>query len=892
MLESLRWLACCLAAGCAFTAAAQAPFLYQGRLNASGQPASGTYDLRFGLANRPDPGSGVLLALTNSAVTVVEGAFSATLDFGMEAFDGSPRWLEIGVRTNGAETGFTVLSPRQPLLAVPYALQAHVAARAALATNLADGGASLTSLPAASLTGTVHPARLAGITAQQMDPVTDAAYRNPNTNAVRALIQTTSGPGRITPAEFGAKGDGLTDDTAALQEWIDAAQARNVIAELPPATAFYRITDALLVRRSGGLTMVGTGGQSHITGGPPYTRSRIHQVTPGKHGIVITNIVGTGTPTDNVYFQGFMLTSEHYSPDSYGLAFMGGIPDTDVNVVMNLAARNFGVGLFDGSGCNMSVISCSFSYCGDGIQINGPIVNSVLIQSTILTGNRSNGLHVVSAGNITFDTGDIVTWKTDMAHLVTIQSGLVCIRNMNGEQGSPVEAIRVWSPKGNANVILDAGGVMPVATASARTYSLSVSNARSVLVSGTQLNAMATDGFPIIEYNSPPATTSLRPFPQKVVVGANVQTNWIGNHLRTFIPRLDGSSPNLTPSYAGKFHAGLLSVFNNPGETDLYFSAYLSKFNQLPTPVQVPLLQYAKDRLSTMTVSNLTVTGAFKLQSGAAPASGSLVNYPGLLSRVDFENGLITGTSYEAWSAEAPAYADQAELDSPAEVAAADLLVKRLKAEGFWQQADAIYLFRGGTPDSVGVNLLGEENAIAWTNLPAASFGPEGVTGDGLGHGVSELDLGNAQHFQAASGSLLVYVGGPGAGPSVFAGARTAGSAAWIGYDAGIVASLNGGTVTNRSASALGPWVISRTSPSEGFLMGRTSTNTFSAATLGPPPSRLGVLCALSDTGVPEALSGANLRALWVGAGLGPDAARRLIRCFDDYAAALGIASP
>jgi len=33
------------------------------------------------------------------------------LDFGAGAFDGSARWLEIGVRASGSGGGFTTLSP-------------------------------------------------------------------------------------------------------------------------------------------------------------------------------------------------------------------------------------------------------------------------------------------------------------------------------------------------------------------------------------------------------------------------------------------------------------------------------------------------------------------------------------------------------------------------------------------------------------------------------------------------------------------------------------------------------------------------------------------------------------------------------------------------------------
>jgi hypothetical protein len=474
---------------------AQTAFVYRGHLVESGQPANGSYDLQFGLTDAAVEGNYIANLVTNLAVPVTNGMFTVNLDFGA-AFDGSPCWLEIGVRTNASESPFILLSPRQPVSAVPYALFAGAARAANLATNLYGGGANLTNVNASSLKGVVSLNRLAGITAQQLSPETDAAFRATDTNIVRKLVKTTSGQGRVTPFDFGAKGDGEADDTVPLQDWIDNAQASNLIAELPPATKFYRITDALYVRSSGGITIIGSGGQSHVTG-DPTTRSRIVQTTYGKHGLVITNVLGTTVPTDNIYLQGFAVAAQSYCPTNYGIAFQGGIPDSDVDVIMNVGVRNFGVGLFDGSGCNLSVISCSFGGGGDGIQINGPVVNSVMIQSTICTGNRSNGLNVVSAGNVTFDTGDLVTWSAHESRLASIAAGTVVFRNINGEHASALEAIKIWSPKHNANVNLDGGtitligGVIP----SSNNYSLSISNAVSVIINGTQLNARSTDGF-------------------------------------------------------------------------------------------------------------------------------------------------------------------------------------------------------------------------------------------------------------------------------------------------------------------------------------------------------------------------------------------------------------
>src|SRR6185369_6219425 len=98
-------------------------FTYQGRLNDNGAPAAGIYDLRFTIHDAVTLGNPIGTALTNSSVAVSNGLFTAQLDFGAAAFNGPARWLEIGVRTNGA-AAYVVLSPRSPITATPYAIQA------------------------------------------------------------------------------------------------------------------------------------------------------------------------------------------------------------------------------------------------------------------------------------------------------------------------------------------------------------------------------------------------------------------------------------------------------------------------------------------------------------------------------------------------------------------------------------------------------------------------------------------------------------------------------------------------------------------------------------------------------------------------------------------------
>src|SRR6478609_5007108 len=95
-------------------------FTYQGQLTAGGTPVTGHFDLRFALYNAANAGSQVGSTIVVVPVGVTNGLFSVELTFGVTSFDGSARWLEIGVRTNGSASAYDILTPRQALNATPY----------------------------------------------------------------------------------------------------------------------------------------------------------------------------------------------------------------------------------------------------------------------------------------------------------------------------------------------------------------------------------------------------------------------------------------------------------------------------------------------------------------------------------------------------------------------------------------------------------------------------------------------------------------------------------------------------------------------------------------------------------------------------------------------------
>ncbi len=126
---------------CASSALAQSTaFTYQGSLKNNGQPVNGLHDLRFSLFTAASGGVQVGTTQCVDNVTVTNGVFTTTIDFGQQFATPSTPFLQIELRadtglTCATTTGFTALSPRQSLTAAPLANHA----KSAFALDAADG---------------------------------------------------------------------------------------------------------------------------------------------------------------------------------------------------------------------------------------------------------------------------------------------------------------------------------------------------------------------------------------------------------------------------------------------------------------------------------------------------------------------------------------------------------------------------------------------------------------------------------------------------------------------------------------------------------------------------------------------------------------------------------
>ncbi len=218
-------------------------FTYQGRLNDGSGPATGIYDLRFAIYDAAGGGNAGG-TVTNAATPVTNGLFTITLDFGSGVFTGPARWLEIGVRTNGA-TAFTTLTSRQPVTPTPYAILAGTANGLAgpLPVSQVSGVVPLAQLPAVLMTNNATGVTLSG---------------NLFGNFGGSFFGNGGGLTGLNPANLSA-------GTAAINISGSAATANSMsAANISGTLALAQLPAAVVTNRAGNLTLSGAFGGNGV----------------------------------------------------------------------------------------------------------------------------------------------------------------------------------------------------------------------------------------------------------------------------------------------------------------------------------------------------------------------------------------------------------------------------------------------------------------------------------------------------------------------------------------------------------------------------------------------------------------------------------------------------
>lgn len=120
-------------------------FTYQGEIKNGAQLASGLHDFHCRLFNAQTNGVQIGSTICVNNVTVTDGNFAITIDFGQQFISPDPRFLELEARRDTGldcsnATGFTVTGPRQQIADTPIALHAN-----STSTLLASNGTSAVS---------------------------------------------------------------------------------------------------------------------------------------------------------------------------------------------------------------------------------------------------------------------------------------------------------------------------------------------------------------------------------------------------------------------------------------------------------------------------------------------------------------------------------------------------------------------------------------------------------------------------------------------------------------------------------------------------------------------------------------------------------------------------
>lgn len=382
-------------------------FNYQGRLNDAGSAASGTFQFQFKLYDAGAGGSQVGSTLNDVPVSVSNGVFSVSLDFGVMAFSGGDRFLEVSVRKT-ANDPYTPLTPRQKINSAPYANKANSA-------NTADNFSGNLS---GDVSGTQNATVVNSVGGQTSTNIANSVQATnnatPNNSANTLVKRDANGKVAVGSVMFG---DGTTLTTANVNAVVSGNSAVTAINDASTNTTinenrlsnnvfkFSPTTPQLFVGDANGTSpMINLRGQSTCCGPTTgFADFKVFQngsfVATGNLGIGVSPMQGKGYRT---------------SWDTYKGAFRSGYADLewdDANVGFFSWAggsNSTAVGLYSLSfGDTNQAESTSSIVFGSGNQVKGAAGFSAG------AGNRVCDTYGVALGNKAQSGGPLINGKCD-----------------------------------------------------------------------------------------------------------------------------------------------------------------------------------------------------------------------------------------------------------------------------------------------------------------------------------------------------------------------------------------------------------------------------------------------------------------------------------------------
>jgi hypothetical protein len=237
-------------------------FSYQGRLTDGGKAADGTYDFQFTLFNAETGGAQVGGLVTKNDLVVTDGLFNTSLDFG-NVFDGTALWLNIRVRPGQSTGSHTLLTPRQPLLPTPYAINGD---SAALKAQVADLEARLATMEQLL----IHLSRDGN----------DLTLTGANLHVVNGLdtTETSNGLGNVI---IGYNEERPSDNIRTGSHTLVIGKENNFSSYGGMVVGFSNTTSGAYSSVSGGASNTASGSRSSVSGGFQNTASGFQSSVSG-----------------------------------------------------------------------------------------------------------------------------------------------------------------------------------------------------------------------------------------------------------------------------------------------------------------------------------------------------------------------------------------------------------------------------------------------------------------------------------------------------------------------------------------------------------------------------------------------------------------------------------
>jgi len=271
-----------------------AAFTYQGKLMDSATPANGFYDFTMVLWDAQTDGTAIGSPVIRLNTPVVDGIFTVQLDFGVAAFNGSPRYLEIRVKPSGNPAILpTLLSPRQLVTSTPYAIKSLGAVTAdSLSINCVNciTSSQIQSVQGSQVTGNIAGSQITGAIPVSSVPAGSTSY-----------IQ--NGTTQQASSDFNISGTGKADKIDVTTQY-SIAGAR-ILSNAGTNNLFAGVSAGAVTTGNQNTFFGASAGKSNTTGvGNSFFGSFAGQSSNGNFNAFFGNLAGQSNSTghDNNFF--------------------------------------------------------------------------------------------------------------------------------------------------------------------------------------------------------------------------------------------------------------------------------------------------------------------------------------------------------------------------------------------------------------------------------------------------------------------------------------------------------------------------------------------------------------------------------------------------------------